>query len=570
MLKNLKIKNFALISSAEINFGKGLNIIIGETGAGKSVIVDALMMLLGEKASPDFVRSGESKAVIEAIFTFPIRHPIFDLLDSNGYDCENEEIIIRREILAKGSSRSFVNDTPAQFSFLKEAGALLVDFHGQHEHQLLLKKENHIDVLDIIADSDRELEEYKNVFLQLKSQQTKFREMSSQKEYYLQKAERQRFDLKEINTIDPLPGEDALLENELSLRENSEELFQLSEKVYNLLYHSDFSVNDKLTESKITLEQLSNIDEKFRIYLDEINSASIAVREVAKFTLDYKDNIDFDPKRLEEIRERASKIRGLIKKYGSFDNIFIKKQELVQEISLVDGYDDEILQTKQEIEALRNNLGLIANKLSSKRQKAGKTMSVFVVDALKNLGIESSQFKVLISQQIAEKVTFDKTIAYVNGSSYEANPLGIDNIEFYISTNVGEKTKPLVETASGGEISRVMLAIKQLVANSDRLPLLVFDEIDNGISGRIARKAGIAMKQLSENHQIIAITHLPQIAALSDTMIAVRKKVSQEQTFIEAIVLNGEERITETARLISGEEISDTALQTAKELSILE
>ncbi len=567
MLKYLKIKKFALISFIELKFDKGLNVLTGETGAGKSVIVDALMMLLGEKASPDYVRRGEKKAVIEAVFRFSDNHPIYGFLKENDYDADEQDIVIRREILAKGSSRSFVNDTPAQYNFLKEAGSLLVDFHGQHEHQQLLKKENHIDILDILAGTAEDLGIYKKEYSEMKQLRQELDELVSKEEFVKIKAERQRFDLREIKRIDPQPDEEQQLVEEINLRENSEELVHLTGEVYSLLYEGDFSVNDKLASAKKSLERLAEIDKSFSVYLDEIESAAVTVKEIAVFTGAYKENINFDPHRLEEIRERITKINGLVKKYGSFENIFSKKKKLEDELSFVDQYDDEIIRLKREIREKQSSLGAIASVLSKKRKTAAKNMSELVPGILKELGIDDARFEVLISRRKAVDNAAGKVTAETEGDFFEANPRGIDFVEFLISTNAGEPPRPIRDIASGGEISRVMLAVKTIAASSDRLPMLVFDEIDSGISGRIGRKVGIAMKELAQNHQIIAVTHLPQIAALSDIHVSVRKRTAEGNTFIEAFTYKGNDKINEVAKLISGEEISETAFETAKELA---
>lgn len=592
MLKNLKIRNFALIGSVTLDFDKGLNIITGETGAGKSILVDALMTLLGEKASPDYVRSGEQKAVVEAIFSFPKTHPVFELLLENNYDnfdlgendydnsdtdkntgnesqSNNSQIIIRREILARGSSRSFVNDTPAQFNFLKELGSLLVDFHGQHEHQLLLKKENHIVFLDIIANNEEILNDYKIEYIKLKNLLTNLEDLTSKKEYFKIKAERQRFELKEINNVSPSPGEEIKLEDELSLHENSEKLVMLTSEVFNLLYGGDYSVNDKLASAKKSIQSLSEIDKKFSVYLEEIVSVAVAVKEIAQFIGTYKDNIDFEPERLEVIRERLTKIRGLAKKYGNFENIFDHKQKLEHELSLIDNLDEKIENTKNEIETQKENIGKLAKKISENRKEKLIFLAESVVKTLKELGIDNSLFRVLINQKKIDNNFANKAIAIVNNEFFEAFHNGIDTVEFLISTNAGEAPKPLAETASGGEISRVMLAIKSIIANSDQMPILVFDEIDSGISGRIARKVGLAMKKLADKHQIIAITHLPQIAALADQHISVIKIVSEEQTFINAKVLQEQDKIIETAKLISGDQLTEHSIKTAKELRLV-
>lgn len=566
MLKSLFVKNFALIRELEIDFASGFNIITGETGAGKSIIVDALMLALGERGSADFVRQGEKKAIIEAHFFLNKNNPLMALLEEEDYDIEGGELIVRRELLAKGTSRCFLNDTPVPVNALKSYGDYLVDFHGQHDHQLILKKDSHIGILDIVAHSENELQSYSEKFAELKSLITKYKDLNSREKSLKDKKELQTFEISEIEKISPVEGEEAKLESELRILENSENLFSGTGELYAMLYENDDSVRDRLVAARKKMEGLSVIDDSFEEYSKECNSALISIDEISKFIKDYNSTINFDPVKIEEIRERLHELQGLRKKYGTYDAIFEKWEQLKEELSLITNFDAELNKLRGAITLKKIELGRIAGALSKKRQKAAKVLEKNIVASLVELGIPNSAFETRIKDIQAEN-TLECLAATIKNCDFKAFSNGIDKVEFYISTNKGEKTKPLAEVASGGEISRIMLSIKSVVAESDSLPILVFDEIDTGISGRIARKTGLAMQKLARNHQIIAITHLPQIAALGDNNISVSKKESSGRSEINAGILSMEMKLNEVAKLISGDQVTETALKSAQELT---
>ena len=569
MLRTLLVKNFALINKLELDFGNGLNIITGETGAGKSIIIDALMIVLGERASADFVRSGEKKAVIEAHFELGQSNPLYDILEEEDYDIEDGELILRREILAKGSSRCFLNDTPIQVGRLKEFGDYLVDFHGQHDHQLMLKKDSHIRILDVVADIDAEKQKYTEKFNELKSAVKNYKSLSDREKQLKSREEHLRFELEEIEKVSPEKDEAEGLERELKILQNSEILFNLTSELFAGLYENDNAVRDVLTDASKKLEELLNIDPQFADYLNECKSAIISIDEIAKFVKDYNGQINFDSERIEEIRGRLLQLQGLRKKYGTFDAVIDRWESLKEELSLIDNFDGELETLRKNIKKLKTELGKSAAGISKARKTASKTLNTQIVKILSDLGINHAAFEVDFKSEILEgKATPEDITAIIDSKEYRAYPDGSDKVEFLISTNKGETPKPLVHVASGGEISRIMLAIKSIIAESDSLPILVFDEIDTGISGKIARKTGIAMKKLAERHQIVAITHLPQIAALGDNNISVIKSESNGKTSISAAVLEDKNKLIEVAKLLSGDDVTDAALKSAKELSL--
>lgn len=567
MLRNLHIRNFALIELLEIEFSSGLNIITGETGAGKSVIVDALMLTLGGRASFDMIRRGEKKALIEAVFEIPESHPANDIIEQLALDSFGREMITRRELYASGKSRCFVNDTPVPLSDMKKFGDVLIDFHGQHDHQSLLRRETHIEMLDRFLDSPKLLTEFENSYGSLSATISEYKKLQQLKSNLREKEDFLRNQLAEIEKVDPEPDEDTKTENELRILENSEMLYETCSGIYSSLYSVENSVHDRLTEAENSIKNLSSIDDSFKEFAGEISSAAIAIDEVAKFCKEYASGISFDPARVEELRQRSLQIKGLTKKFGPLRAIFEKKKELLEELGTLDDSDGSLTKLKEEIELLRSNTANKAKSLSESRRKAAAHLEKAVEENLRSLGIANAVFRIIIDKRILEgNACSDRLFVKIDNEEVEINPNGIDIVDFFISPNIGEAPMPLAEIASGGEISRVMLSIKSALANAEAMPSLVFDEIDTGISGRIAGKVGRAMSELARNHQIIAITHLPQIASSGEANFRISKFEENSRTFTRAERLTEKSKVDEIAKLISGEEITSASIESAKQL----
>ncbi|MCX8057264.1 MAG: DNA repair protein RecN [Ignavibacteria bacterium] len=563
MIKTLTIKDYILIDKITVHFDSGLNIITGETGVGKSIIIDAMNLLIGEKASTDLIRTGAEKAIVEGIFDVSDNQNVINFLGENNFDI-SDELIIRREVLRKGTSRSFINDSPASLTQLKEIGKFLIDLHGQHEHQSLLRTETHLHLLDSFGNLEKLIEDYRVHYYKLKQLFEKLNQLKEFESTSKEKKDLYEFQLREIDAVNPKPNEIEELKTKLNILENSERLYEATSKIYETLYESEFAVYDQLIKVRNLIDDLSRIDKSFLELKNDISSSISIVDEIAKFIQSYNSRIEFNPELLEEYRDRLGSLILLAKKYGgSIDAVIEYRNKIESELQLVENFEEEIQKIEDEIELERKLCSEAAIRLSEKRRDVGEKISKSIVSILKELGINNARFEVVFKNKKSD----DKNAFVKLGNEYyEANQYGFDYVEFYISTNPGEELKPLAKVASGGEISRIMLALKTILAKSDKLPLMVFDEIDVGISGRIAQKVGKALRNLSEFHQIIAITHLPQIAGFSNSHFVVEKQIKDGRARTTIRKLSEEEKVYEVAKLISGEEVTPASLESAKEL----
>jgi DNA repair protein RecN (Recombination protein N) len=560
MLKLLAIKDFALIEKLNVHFDKGLNIITGETGAGKSIILDALGLILGDRASIDMVRKGANKTVIEAFFDISGNTKIKNYLDMLEIEYE-DELIVRREVSTKGNSRCFLNDIPTNINNLKEAGNYLVDLHGQHEHQSLLNVAYHIKILDEFASLQKQIDEYNDIFKKLNETIKKRDDLKSQESLLKEKLDFYSFQLKEIDTINPQLGEDETIDNELKILENSEKILELANSSYNLLYSDDNSVINLLGNVEKFLTQIIKIDVSKKDLIEQLSNTFDVISDISKELRNYIDSIDLEPETLEAKRNRLFELNNLKRKYNkNIEEILKYREKIAAEIEIAENFNDKISEIENEIKELYKQLYIKAKNISNERRLVSQKVEKEVVSVLANLGMPKVQFKVNFYNSLYEDYDDDK-IQEIKFNSY-----GFDEIEFLISTNLGEDLKSLNKIVSGGEISRIMLALKTILAKSDKLPILVFDEIDTGISGRIAQKVGEALKDLSRYHQIISITHLPQIAAFADVHFMVQKTEIEDRTVSKIIKLNEDEHILEIAKMLSGDKVTDAAIESAKAL----
>ncbi|HUI63762.1 MAG TPA: DNA repair protein RecN [Bacteroidota bacterium] len=568
MLRSFCIKNYALVDELTVEFPSGLVIITGETGSGKSIIIDALGLILGTRASADVVRKGSDKAVIEATFLVTGNKRLRQLLEDSGIE-PSDELIVRREISARGQSRCFVADSPVTLALQKQIGEHLVDLHGQHEHQSLLRVDTHIAMLDDFGGLDGMVEEFRAARKKLREIATELQELRRREQQLSEKREFYEFQMREIDALAPRVGEEEELESELRILENSEKLFGTTGQLYGLLYEGEQSVHDLLVVIRNQLQDLAEIDKQFAESALECSSAEAIVSELAKFIQAYNARVEFNPERLEALRERLGKLALLKRKYGgSLEQTIAHREKIGQEVLLAETFNDVTAGLEKGYAEARSECAGIAQRLSAKRHDVAKKVDKAVLAELEKLGIRNGRFSTRIGQieEAAEDAGASADVLEIGRNAYRINSRGYDTVEFFISTNLGEEEMPLARVASGGEISRVMLALKSILAKSDRLPVLIFDEIDVGVSGRVAQTVGRSLKSLSNFHQVITITHLPQIAGLADAHFVVEKDERGGRTTSRMRRLALEEQVHEVAKLMSGATVTDAGLSGAREL----
>lgn len=560
MIKSLYIKDYALIDELEVRFEEGLNILTGQTGAGKSIIIGALNMILGERADTEVIRQGTQKAIAEGVIHVGRSEPVETLLGEHAVEF-SKDLILRREIRNSGS-RAFINDTPVTIGVLKQVGDYLVDLHGQHDHQLLLKEENHRSMVDAFGEVQPVLEAYRKSYQKMGALQKELKNLKKRERELNEKLELYRFQVKELEDARLDPHEEEELETEMNLLDNAEELNEKAAAIVQLGSGEEVNVVDLLSAMKLHLEDLTRIEPDFKTYLNEITTARISIQEIINFTERYRTSIEFNPQRLEELRQRQSELNRLQKKYHrTIPELVEYLHEIRQELNIAENFDLEIQKLEIQIREQADGLAKKAKALHDKRIEIGKKLSVSIVNELENLGIPHAEFEVRVDWLQA-----DEGWIQIDGIPVECTGHGCDEIRLFISTNKGEEPKPLARIASGGEISRVMLALKSTLAKEQSLPVMIFDEIDTGISGKISEKVGRTMRRLSGQCQIIAITHQPQIASQAHKHYRVQKLEEGKRTVTKILPLSNDEHITEVASLMSGEDITEAALKSAQEL----
>ncbi len=560
MIQTLYIKDYALIDELEVTFKKGLNILTGQTGAGKSIIIGALNMILGERADTEVIRQGTSKAICEAVITACLNDEIMQILSDHAVDYR-DHLILRREIRETGS-RAFINDTPVTITVLKKVGDYLVDLHGQHDHQFLLNEENHRDVIDQHEPVKPVLKQYLEEFHEMSVLKREIRRLKQKESELKEKTELYQFQVNELENLQLDPDEEEIIDAEMKLLDNAEELDQKAAAISELGDGEEVNLIDLLNSIKIHLEDLSRIEPEFSNYLEEVNSARISIQEAIQFTERYRNGIEFNPGRLEQLRQRQSELNRIQKKYGkTIPELITYLNEIQKELNLAENFDNEIEKIEFRIHEKTEHLRKKAIDLHQVRIDTGKKLSDAIEEQLKHLGIDSPTFRVRV-----DWLQSDKGWLVIDKYKVDCTSAGADSIRFFISTNKGEEPKPLSRIASGGEISRVMLALKSILASEQQLPVMIFDEIDTGISGHVSEKVGKIMRELSAHCQIIAITHQPQIASQAHHHYRVEKRELEDRTVSLITALNEQEHIREVAGLMSGEQITDSAMNSAKEL----
>lgn len=564
MLKRLYIKDFAIVENLEIEFNSGFQVITGETGAGKSIIVGAIGLLCGERGQSDLVRSGAPKAILEAEFQLPTEKAelkILSKLDIDTYG--NNIIIIRREVNTKGVSRAFINDSPVNVNALNMLTTELIDLHGQHQHQRLIHPENHVNYLDAFAKNFSLVQQHKENFREYTRKKRALLDLKKKIKTGYERKDLLTLEVKELEIANLQEDELEELKAERKILENNELLFDISNLIGAMLYSSDDPALNKVSVACNKLKSLVDIDPVFQELLENLENARVTIEETGRYCETYASNLEFSPERLEAIRNRETELEWLLKKYqkNQLSDLIHHLNLLKNELESMENFDDAIAKLEKELEDQHQIVQTTALELSEKRHQSGKVFEKELETIMTTVGLQNARFEVHILWQEEEN-----GIVSLSGKNYRLTENGLDQVEFAIGLNIGEPTRPLHKVASGGEVSRIMLSLKTLLADSDNIDTLVFDEIDSGISGKYAQIVGKKMHEISKHHQLIVITHLPQIAAQGDFHYAVIKDEAEGRTRVTVRKLNDEDRIFDIAKLLGGEKVTEQAMANATEL----
>lgn len=548
MLSELYIENLAVIEKATIDFSDKLNVFTGETGAGKSILINGINAILGQRVTKDIVRTGTDKAVISALFT-DIGDNVLQVLDELGISAEDGQLFLTREIRSDGGSVARVNSRAVNVSVLKAIGETLVTIHGQHDNQILMAPERHIEILDSYAESEALIEDYHSSFRELQSIAKKINKIKteqSKKEFRM--AELADI-VEEINALNIHEGEDKEIEAELNISKNAvaiSEALYMAKQLLSGDDDTDGAVEMTQRASK-SVEEYTDIMTEISPIYDRLSSAAIEMEDISEEIGSLLDSLDIDPKRYDYLNQRSDELRRIMKKYGpELDDVLTTLENSQNELDELSGAEQSLDELNKEKERLLAEVSRKAKALSDHRKKAGERFVSQVTEELEFLNMPKVN---LVVQQKTGKLTIN----------------GMDSIEFLISANLGEEPKPIAKIASGGELSRIMLALKNVIAEKDSIGTLIFDEIDTGVSGRAAQKIGIKLKQISRLRQVLCVTHLAQMAVMADNHLLIEKNIQGDRTVTTVRTLDHEQRKYEIARIMGGENITELMLENAEQ-----
>ena len=548
MLKNLKIENYALIEHLDIDFTDGLSVITGETGAGKSIIIGALSLVLGHRADTKIILSDSGKCVVEAVFdisAYNLQH-FFDQWELDYSD----ECIVRREVLPNGKSRAFINDTPVNLQQIKELISLLVDIHSQHENLLLSNADFQLNVVDTVADTSVELNQYRAIFDNYQTLRRQLKTLQSDVEKIIAERDYALFQFNQLKEAKLIDGEQDTLEEELKVMNHSQDITESLSTVSQIFDNDEIGVVSQLKTAANNIHRLSEYLGRADEFYERIDSAMIDIKDIAVEIDNILSNTEFSIERKNLVEDRLNMIYSLQQKHkaATVGELLDIQSDFEQKINLIDNFDEEIARLQRETADVESRLSEAAKQLTVKRMSVRKPVVEHVERMLNDLGMPNGRFEIVFS--------------VLDGFA----PSGADKIEFLFSANKNRPPLPISEIASGGEMSRLMLIVKSLISTTKALPTIIFDEIDTGISGEIAKKMGEIMEQMAENMQVIAISHLPQIASKGRTHYKVFKDETKDKTQTNIIQLSANERIMEIAEMMAGKNPSRSALDSAAEM----
>ncbi|MFC2425279.1 MAG: DNA repair protein RecN [Bacteroidota bacterium] len=548
MLKNLKIENYALIEHLDIDFTDGLSVITGETGAGKSIIIGALSLVLGHRADTKIILSDSGKCVVEAVFdisAYNLQH-FFDQWELDYSD----ECIVRREVLPSGKSRAFINDTPVNLQQIKELISLLVDIHSQHENLLLSNADFQLNVVDTVADTSVELNQYRDIFDNYQTLRRQLKTLQSDAEKIIAERDYALFQFNQLKEAKLIDGEQDTLEEELKVMNHSQDITESLSTVSQIFDNDEIGVVSQLKTAANNIHRLGEYLGRADEFYERIDSAMIDIKDIAVEIDNILSNTEFSIERKNFVEDRLNMIYSLQQKHkaATVGELLDIQSDFEQKINLIDNFDEEIARLQRETADVESRLSEAAKQLTVKRMSVRKPVVEHVERMLNDLGMPNGRFEIVFS--------------VLDGFA----PSGADKIEFLFSANKNRPPLPISEIASGGEMSRLMLIVKSLISTTKALPTIIFDEIDTGISGEIAKKMGEIMEQMAENMQVIAISHLPQIASKGRTHYKVFKDETKDKTQTNIIQLSANERIMEIAEMMAGKNPSRLALDSAAEM----
>ncbi|MFD2630783.1 DNA repair protein RecN [Oceanobacillus kapialis] len=561
MLTELSIRDFAIIDQISITFHEGLTVLTGETGAGKSIIIDAVQLLAGGRGSVEFVRHGSKKAEIEGLFILEGKnHPIYQVGKNFGIEISDDQVVLERTITANGKSICRVNSKLVTLGILREFGKTLIDIHSQHETQSLMDPESHLELLDLYDPEamKQTKTEYSDLYDRLGTLKARYKDLSENEQEMAHRLDLLEFQLKELEQANLEPNEDEVLEEERSSLANFEKIYTALQDAYNALYGEQKGL-EWVNSARNALDMSSDYDAFIKEKSEEISNHYYALEELTYSLRNYSESQHYNPERLNEVEARLNEINRLKKKYGpTVNDILDYMAKIEEEIEEITNKDSHLAKLADQIEEVEKDAYLEAQQLHDIRVKNAKALEAEIKNELKDLYLE--------------KATFSISFQHITDNDLEVNQReklhknGFDKIRFLISTNAGEPLKDLHKVASGGELSRIMLALKKIFAKHQGVTSVIFDEVDTGVSGRVAQAIAEKIYQLSSSSQVLCITHLPQVAAMADTHKLIEKAESNNRTSTKVEELTSKEQVVELSRMITGTQLTETAKEHAKEL----
>ncbi|MFH5810456.1 DNA repair protein RecN [Companilactobacillus sp. FL22-1] len=553
MLKKLIINNFAIINKLQIDFHDGMTALTGETGAGKSIIIDALGLLVGSRSSIDFIRTGQEQLNVQGLFEVKSSSPLFAILDEYGIRHEDNQLIIKREINRKGRNVCRINNELVKTNVLRQIGRFLVEIHGQNQQQELLDEDNHINILDRFADEQfqNDLMQYQKLYENYQDKRARLRTIQKNSQNLVQRIDMLKFQIEEIDSAQLSAGEDDQLEDEKNQLANFEKISSALQESYQGLSQNNTGVVDALGNVRDQLEDIMDYDQSYKELYDSVNGAYYQLQDNAATIADQLESLDFDENRLDDIQKRLITLDGLKKKYGpTLDEVIEFGQKAHAELQEIDIDDTTEAKLEKEIADLHTKLEDLGKALSKQRHQTATMLEKAINHQLNDLYMPNARFGVSFTSLEEDNLSIQ----------------GIDQIHFDLKTNIGEDFKPLVKVASGGELSRVILAFEAIIAEKMNVETIVFDEIDTGVSGRVAQAIGDKIYKVAQSLQVLCITHLPQVAAMSDRQFEIKKETVKDKTETKVSLLNDLQRVDAISLMLAGTKVTDLTRKHAKEL----